>query len=150
MRPRHLPLPGGCRCGAVRVELSAAPLLTAACHCTGCRRMSGSAFSLTAMVPPGGFRVTAGETVTGGAHGPDLSHQLCPRCGTWMFTRVTGVDAFLNLRPSVLDDHAWFVPFMETMTREKLPWATTPAPHKFEGFPGMDELPALMAAYAVA
>lgn len=150
MKPPRLPLTGGCRCGAVRVELSAMPLLTAACHCTGCQRMSGSAFSLTAMVPPAGFRVTAGAMVAGGAQGPALTHRFCPSCKTWMFTRIAGVEAFLNLRPSVLDDHAWFTPFVETMTREKLPWATTPARHRYEGFPAMDDLPALFAAYAVA
>jgi len=42
-----LPWEGGCRCGAVRLRVTKPPLLTGICHCTGCRRMSGSAFSLT-------------------------------------------------------------------------------------------------------
>lgn len=150
MIPSRLPLEGGCRCGAVRVVLEAPPLLTAACHCTGCRRMSGSAFALTALVPPAAFRVTAGETVPAGLQGPALQHQACPRCKSWMFTRIVGVEAFLNLRPAVLDDDGWFVPFIETMTREKLPWASTPARHRFAGFPAMKELPALIAEFAEA
>ncbi|HYI01679.1 serine hydrolase domain-containing protein [Hyalangium sp.] len=44
-----------------------------------------------------------------------------------MFTRPEGMDAFVNLRPSMLDDRSWFVPYIETYTVEKLPWAT-PAP----------------------
>ncbi len=150
MKSPSLPLAGACRCGHVRIEVAAPPLLTAACHCAGCQRMSASAFSLTAMIPPGAFRVTAGGPVIGGLRGPDLHHHFCPRCMTWMFTRVAGVDAFLNLRPSVLDDRSWFVPYIETMTRQRLPWVQTPARHRFEAFPSMEELAALMEEFARA
>jgi len=69
---------------------------------------------------------------------------------SWMFTRIAGLDAFLNVRPSLLDDPRWFSPFIEAMTREKLPWAETPARHRFEGFPAMEDLPRLMAEFAAA
>ena len=70
MRQPKLPMEGGCRCGRVRLRIAKAPLLTMACHCTGCQRMSSSAFSLTAAIPSDGFEVTQGETVMGGLHGP--------------------------------------------------------------------------------
>ena len=54
----RLPWEAGCRCGQVRLKLSAPPLLTAACHCTGCQRMTASAFSLSIAVPSEGFAVT--------------------------------------------------------------------------------------------
>lgn len=150
MKPPRLPLAGACRCGQVRIEVSAPPLITAACHCRGCQTMSSSAFSLTAIIPADGFRVTEGTPVIGGAHGAELHHFFCPRCMTWMFTRVEGFDGFVNVRPTLLDDHDWFVPFIETMTKEKLPWAETPARHGFEGFPPMEEFGRLMAEYAAA
>lgn len=150
MKPSRLPLTGACRCGQVRVEISAPPLITAACHCRGCQSMSSSAFSLTAIMPADGFRVTEGTPVIGGLHGPELHHFCCPRCMTWMFTRVEGFDGFVNVRPTLLDDHDWFVPFIETMTKEKLPWAETPARHRFEGFPPMEEFGQLIAEYAAA
>jgi hypothetical protein len=37
--PTAPPWEGGCLCGQVRVKVSAPPLLTMACHCTGCQRM---------------------------------------------------------------------------------------------------------------
>ena len=43
--------------------LSARPLITMACHCTGCQRMTASAFSLSALYPSGGFEVTEGERI---------------------------------------------------------------------------------------
>jgi hypothetical protein len=148
MKPSRLPLAGACRCGQVRIEVSAPPLMTAACHCTGCQTMSSSAYSLTAMIPANGFRVTEGTPVIGGLHGPDLHHHFCPHCMTWMFTRIEGVDAFVNVRPTLLEDRSWFSPFIETMTKEKLAWAETPARHRFEGFPRMDDLGRLMTEFS--
>lgn len=147
MHKEHLPWDGGCRCGRVRIRVSAPPLLTMACHCTGCPRMSASAFSLSAAIPSDGFAVTQGEPVIGGLHGP-TRHYFCPHCKSWMFTRAEGMDWFVNLRPTMLDDPSGFVPFVETMTREKLPWATTPAVHSFEAFPAMEDYERLTRDYA--
>ena len=42
---------GSCRCGQVRITARGAPLMTFACQCTGCQRMTASAFSLSALYP---------------------------------------------------------------------------------------------------
>ncbi|MES2343387.1 MAG: GFA family protein [Pseudomonadota bacterium] len=146
MTPPNLPWEGGCRCGQVRFRVSVPPILTMACHCTGCQRMTSSAFSLSAAIPSEGFTVTAGEPVIGGLHGADR-HYFCSHCMSWMFTRPGGMDWFVNLRPTLLDDAAWFVPFIETYTSEKLPWATTPAAHSFATFPAFEDYEGLSAAY---
>jgi hypothetical protein len=67
---------------------------------------------------------------------------------SWMFTRPDGIDAFVNLRATMLDDPSWFTPFIETWTSEKLPWATTPAVHSYEKLPAFDEYEGLAKAYA--
>lgn len=144
----NLPAEGACRCGRVRLRITAAPILTMACHCTGCQRMSSSAFSLSAAIPSDGFEVVKGETVVGGLHGAEAEHHFCAHCMTWMFTRPTGIDWFVNLRPTMLEDAAWFAPFIETYTSEKLPWATTPAVHSFEKFPEFSDYERLTAAFA--
>jgi hypothetical protein len=143
----NLPMEGRCRCGQVVVRITAPPLLTMACHCTGCQRMSASAFSLSAAIPSAGFAVAAGAPVVGGLHGA-ARHEFCPHCKSWMFTRPAGMDAFVNLRPTMLDDPAWFSPFVETYTCEKLPWATTPAVRSFEKFPALEDFEGLIKAYA--
>ena len=142
-------LTGSCRCGRTRIELSAAPFMTSACHCTGCQKMSASAFSLTAMFPAEALRVTAGEPVKGGVQGPRLDHYFCPDCKTWMFTRIEGRD-FVNVRPTMLDDTRWSEPFIETMTAEKLPWAQTPARYSFPGFPAAEDYDRLVKEFAAS
>ncbi len=121
------------------MRVTGSPLLTGACHCTGCQRMSASALSLSVALPGDGFEVTKGEPVIGGLHGDAARHFHCPQCMSWMFTRVgSGADAFVNLRPTMLDDATRFVPFIESYTSEKLPWAATLAFHSFERFPPME------------
>jgi hypothetical protein len=140
---------GGCRCGQVRFKLSAPPMLTMACHCTGCQKMTASAFSLSALYPAAAFEVTAGEPVIGGLRG-ETRHFFCPRCMSWMFTRPQGAEHLVNVRATLLDDATGFTPFMETFTREKLPWATTPAVRSFDGFPAFEDYAGLIEAYAAS
>jgi hypothetical protein len=141
---------GGCRCGRVRFRITAPPLLTMACHCTGCQRMTGSAFSLSAAIPSDGFAVMQGEPVIGGLHGDDVHHWFCGWCMSWLFTRAEGLDWFVNVRTTMLDDARGLDPFIETYTSEKLLWATTPAKHAFPQFPAMEEYGELTAQYAKA
>jgi hypothetical protein len=143
----QLPWEGGCRCGQVRMRVSAPPILTMACHCKGCQRMSASAFSLGAAIPSEGFLVIQGEPVIGGLHGANR-HYFCPHCMSWIFTRAHGIDTFVNLRPTMLDDASWFAPFIETCTKDKVPWAVTGAVYSFETFPPAAEWAGLMTEYA--
>ncbi len=141
-----LPWEGGCRCGQTRFRVTAPPLLAAACHCTGCQRMTASAFSLSLAVPSEGFAITSGSPVIGGLHGAP-QHFMCAHCLSWMFTRPDGMPELVNLRATMLDDHAWFAPFAEFWTSEQLPWATTSAPHSFPTMGTAEDFPELLAGY---
>lgn len=142
-----LPLSGSCRCGRVEIHVTKPPLVTGACHCRGCQKMSSSAYSLTATFPADGFQVTKGEPAIGGLHGPDAHHYFCPHCMTWMFTRGEGMDWFVNVRATMLDETGWFRPFMETQTAEKLAFAETGAVQSYERFPAMEEYEGLVKEY---
>lgn len=137
---------GRCRCGEIQFEVTAPPMMTMVCHCKGCQRMSASAFSASAAYPNDAFRVTQGTPVPGGARTPGLDHSFCPSCKSWLFTRF--MPEFVNVRVMQLDDAAWFVPFIETWTSNRLPWARTPAVHRFEEFPPMERFPELLAEFA--
>jgi len=144
-----LPMEGACRCGQVRFRVNKAPLFTAVCHCTGCQKMTGGAYSTTMAVPADGFDVIEGETVIGGEQqDPRLLHHHCDHCKSWMFTRIEPGMGFVNVRATMLDDPRWFTPFVESYTSEALPWATIDAPHSYEKFPPMEEYQALLAEFA--
>ncbi len=147
MRDWKLPWAGGCRCGRVRFTVSAPPLLASACHCSGCQKMTASAYSLSLAVPAEGFAVTEGEPVLGGLQGAS-HHFFCPFCKSWMFTRPEGLDWMVNLRPTMLDEHDWFVPFVELYTGEGLPWAKTPSRYSYETLPDDERFMAMAQEYA--
>ena len=142
-----LPWTGGCRCDRIRIQITAPPIVTMACHCRGCQRMTASAFSLSVLVPANGFEVTAGEPVIGGIHGA-TRHFHCDHCKSWLFTRPDGMDAFVNVRATMLDDASWFAPFVETATSEALAWAKTGAVHSFANIPGPEVWGPIVEAFA--
>lgn len=146
----EFPVEGGCRCGRVRFMLGEAPWMEMVCHCTGCQHMSASAFSTTLVMPDSGFVVIAGEPVVGGIHGDEADHHHCGWCKSWVFTRPRGDMGFVNVRATMLDDASWFIPWAETQTAEKLPWAATGAQKSFQRFPAMEDYQGLIAEYRSA
>ena len=139
---------GRCRCGDVRLRITGPPLITMACHCGGCQRMTGGPYSISVCVPVESFTVSGRETVVGGVGEPPMHHH-CPRCLSWVFTRADGW-AFVNVRLPMLDDPSGLDPFVETQTADRLPFAATGARRSFAHFPPDDAWPALMAEYAAS
>ena len=142
-----LPWTGACLCGQVRVRVVEAPVFAAACHCRACQKLTGGAYSLSLMLPSEGLTVE-GETEVGGLHNPVPEHHFCPSCKTWLFTRGIAGGQFVNLRPSLLDDGAWFVPHADTWTTERLPGVQSGAKVGYPEFPPPEDYAELMGAYA--
>jgi hypothetical protein len=140
---------GGCRCGQVRFRVTGRPLLTMACHCTGCQRMTGSAFSLSSAYTTDQFEVTAGKPAIGGMHA-DIKHYHCSYCMSWVFTRPPMVPNLVNVRTTMLDKVPSEPPFIESCTSEALPWVKTGAKHSFDQFPRFERYEGLVAEYAAA
>jgi hypothetical protein len=142
-----LPLEGSCRCGRIELRIDAPPLLTAVCHCTGCQRMTSSAFSLGAAFATAALSTTGDEPVIGGLHGA-TRHYFCGHCKSWLFTRPDQLGDIVMVRTTLLDDQRGLEPFMETMTCEKLDWVTTPARRSFETWPPPAAMGTLLQEFA--
>ena len=69
---------GGCRCGQVRYEVRGEPLKTGLCHCTDCRKETGSAFLAYADWPAEAFSST-------GEYATYEGRSFCPACGSRLF-----------------------------------------------------------------
>lgn len=143
----NLPWSGGCRCDRVRFRVDQAPLLTAACHCKGCQRMTAGAYSLTATVPVAGFHIEKGETVLGGLQ-QEAEHHFCEFCKSWLFTKPPGLEHALNLRASMLDDASWFRPFVQVCTDEAIPGCLLSTPRSYPNIPPMEEWAKASAEFA--
>jgi hypothetical protein len=70
---------GKCLCGQVRLAARGEPLRVGICHCTNCRRESGSAFTFYAVWPANDFEHN-------GKTSEFQSQHFCPRCGSRLFS----------------------------------------------------------------
>lgn len=130
---------GGCECGALRYELSADPLAQSMCHCTQCQRQSGSAFSMSLVVPREGFRFSQGEPkvyVTKADSGADKECLFCADCGIRIANRLSSMPATINVKPGTLDERDWLRPVVAVWTSSKQPWSPLP-----EGIPTFEKNP---------
>ncbi len=129
-----LPLTGGCVCGAIRYEITQAPVSVYTCHCTDCQRITSSAFSIGMVVPADAFRPTGNEAkaAPGGitAGGRVKSRWICPDCGTWLYggpkigTEPPGTRRVI--RGGTPDDTSWLQPTSHFWTRNKQAWVVLP------------------------
>ena len=129
------------------MTITAPPISSAACHCTGCQKLTGGAYSLTLILPAAGFAVTEGEPVIGGLHGPE-TQLYCPHSMSWIFNRPAAIPGIVNVRATMLDDASWFTPFVEMWTETKLPGVVTGAQRSFARYPPEAEWGGLMADFA--
>lgn len=102
--PLHIE--GSCMCGHMKLLVTAPPMMTMACHCKGCQKLSASAFSLSVMIPAGGFQVMGGTPKVGALH-KDSQYLFCSHCLNWLYTKPASTDQFVNVRPTMFDVPAW-------------------------------------------
>lgn len=138
---------GGCLCGRVCFQITCAPLISFACHCRGCQKLTSSAFSVAVMLPVDHFALTQGETVVGALHKPDARYGFCDWCKSWVTSEPRAANGFINVRSTLFDQPHPFEPFIEMWVKEKIPWVNTPAKHSFDKNPSLSEFPALIEEY---
>jgi len=120
-----LPQTGGCQCGKIRYEITEVPQMVYTCHCTECQRLTGSAFSLGAIVPEAAFHLRGIEPrplQRKADSGRVNTRFVCPECATWIHSAPR--DGQLRFRAGTLDDRSWLRPTRHIWTRSKQPWVT--------------------------
>ena len=75
---------GECNCGAIRYEADAEPAGVFICHCSICRRHTGTNGNAVVIVPRGDFRWTQGEDGIASWQKPGHDWQIwfCRECGS--------------------------------------------------------------------
>jgi hypothetical protein len=129
-------LEGGCACGAVRYQLTSAPMFVHCCHCRDCQRQTGSAFVLNALIEADRVQLKSGN-VEGNAVPTDSGrpHAIyrCPSCKVAVWSNYGGVEKLRFVRIGTLDQPAALAPDVHIYVRSKLPWVKLP-----EGLPAFE------------
>lgn len=111
---------GSCFCGAVKYEVRGELGPAYYCHCSRCRKISGSAFSSNAVVNSADFVVTQGEdSLKATTSDTGVSRVFCANCGSSLFVRQGDQ---MRLRLGTLDTPVGHGPQMHIYTASKANW----------------------------
>ena len=122
--PREPPvLRGACYCGAVGFAVSDAFTYSLNCHCSDCRRTTGSAFK-----PFGGILRKHLSVTKGGEglliHGSEAAHDVhCAVCGSLLYSVVRDGE-FVHVPLGALVDSPSIRPTAHIWVSDKAPWFT--------------------------
>ena len=114
-------LAGGCRCGAVRYEVSDAFVYAANCHCSGCRAATGSAFKAFAGIEQEKLTITQGLEAIAVFGEDDLNDTRCGACGCFLFSVVRD-GAFVHVAMGSLVDAPAIHPTHHIFVGSKAAW----------------------------
>jgi hypothetical protein len=116
-------LTGRCYCGAVEYSVADEFVYAANCHCSNCRRATGSAFKPFAGIERGKLRVSMGEQnlmIFGDAEGHNAH---CKLCGSLLYSLVRD-GAFVHVAMGTLVDDASIRPSKHIYVGSKASWHT--------------------------
>ncbi len=117
-------LSGGCACGTIRYETAADPIVMLNCHCSDCRKASGSGYAALIIVPKNSLQ-TSGEVrfhKARGGSGKTVERGFCANCGSPVLVKLERFPNVLGLQAGSLDDPAQHKPSMDLYTDSAPPW----------------------------
>ena len=116
-------LTGKCYCGAVEYSVPDAFVYAMNCHCSNCRRTTGSAFKPFAGIERAKFTVTKGADGLL-IHGGDKAHDAhCRKCGSLLYSVVRDA-LWVHVTMGTLVDAPTIRPSRHIFVGSKAPWYT--------------------------
>ncbi len=120
---------GSCFCGAVKYRLESAPMFVNCCHCTECRRQTGSAFAINAVIETDRITLLEGAPVpvtVPSESGRPHDIYRCPVCQSALWSDYGRRPGLRFVRVATLDDPSALPPQAHIFTRSKLSWVVLP------------------------
>jgi hypothetical protein len=123
---------GSCLCRNVQYEIDGELGEFGYCHCTSCRKASGSAHAANAPVARAQFRLVSGaDSLREFESSPGKLRAFCSRCGSPIYAYLTTSAEVLRIRLGTLDTPFEKAPTAHTWVSDKAPWD----PIKGDGLP---------------
>ncbi|MDO6763072.1 GFA family protein [Agarivorans sp. 1_MG-2023] len=114
---------GSCLCGAIQVEISGGINSIIHCHCSLCRKNSGTAFATNGFVATKGFKVLKG--VEGFGHyqtSPGKVRHFCKVCASPIYSSNQADPSRLRIRLGMLDSAIVERPISHNFVSSKANW----------------------------
>jgi len=115
---------GSCLCGEVRYEVRGSPSEMYYCHCSMCRKATGSSFATNMLVDKRDFVVTDGQELIKAYRSSVGEHRLfCSECGSPVYSEALARPGQVSVRCGLLDDDPVIRPSLHIHVQSKAPWS---------------------------
>jgi hypothetical protein len=121
--PTTPPLTGRCLCGAVAFRITGPLGPVVYCHCSQCRRATGTAFAANANVARSALAFLSGaDGLTEYESSPGKFRAFCSRCGSPIYSRTDADPAHVRIRLGTLDQDPGARAVLHIWVAAKAPW----------------------------
>jgi hypothetical protein len=117
----HRMLAGKCLCGAVQYQVADAFAYALNCHCSNCRRATGSAFKPFAGIQRDKLSVVTGDEQLLIYGDPQVHDAHCRHCGSLLYSVVRD-GTFVHVTLGTLLDAPTIRPSAHIFVASKAPW----------------------------
>ena len=116
-------LHGRCLCGKIVYEIDGEVGPIDLCHCSFCRRASGSAFASNATISAASFKLRSGKSLLREYEStPGKLRSFCSNCGSPIYARVPALPDILRIRVGTLTSDPVSRPSGHFDVDSKAPW----------------------------
>jgi hypothetical protein len=124
-----------CACGSASISVSGEPRMHGVCHCTNCKRRTGSAFGVSAYFLRSDVVDSRGETLVYAFHhaaeNHDQQRHFCRRCGTTLYWYTSAHPHLIGIAAGCFPEHSLGEPTVSFTSSKRLPWVSLPGSWKF-------------------
>ena len=118
---------GSCLCGAVRYTFDAEPIAAVHCHCTDCRKATGSGFATVFGLHKDDLSLSGADklarfTLTADS-GRAVTRLFCRVCGSPLLTEADNNPELIWVKAGSLEDGDWLTPTDSCWTGSATAWA---------------------------
>ena len=128
---------GSCACGSVKYAFDVEPFVTVTCHCSICRKATGSACATWTLVLKDHFRWSSGadqlQEIQSSSHGRRF---FCGHCGSSLGNLSEMRPAYMHIGAGTLDHAPDLRVACHVYVASKAPWLNIS-----DDLPQFDELP---------
>ena len=114
---------GKCLCGAVEIEIAGKVSDIIHCHCSLCRKNSGTAYATNGFIDTDSFSVIKGEqNLSTFSFKPGRNRHFCKTCGSPVYSSNADDPSRLRLRLGILDSDITERPISHNFVSSKANW----------------------------
>ena len=119
-----------CACGNTTISVKGQPTLHSVCHCTNCKRRTGSAFGVSAYFEKSAVIDRQGQTCVYAFHhvaqNHDQERHFCPSCGTTLFWYVSALPDKIGVAGGCFGEADMPEPTTSITDAKKKAWVSLP------------------------